>query len=191
MRKLIYAMMTSLDGYIEGPNGDLGWSAPGEELHKHFNDLYLTGEIDTSLYGRRLYEIMAGYWPAITDESNVPDVEKEYARIWKQVPKIVYSKTLIEAEWSSKLEREIDPDEIRQLKEQPGGLIEVGGANLASSFLRHGLIDQVWLYIHPVVLGGGKPMFPGGLNLKLTFMDIQTFPCKVVRLRYTIGPGSV
>ncbi len=180
--------MVSLDGYIEGSDGKLSWSEPSKELHKHFNDLYLTGEIDTSLYGRRLYEIMAGYWPSITDESNVPEVEKEFARAWKQPPKIVYSKTLKEAEWSSKLVREINPEEIKKLKEQPGGLIEVGGANLASSFLKQGLIDQVWLYVHPVLLGGGKPYFPAGLNLKLTFMDTLTFPCKVVRLRYKIKP---
>jgi dihydrofolate reductase len=186
MRKIVYALMVSLDGCIEGPDGGLNWSVPSEELHKHFNDLYLTGEIDTSLYGRGLYEIMAGYWPSITDESDVPEVEKEYARIWKKVTKIVYSKTLNEAEWSSKLEREIDPDEIRKLKEQPGGLIEVGGANLAASFLKLGLVDQLWLYVHPAVLGGGKSYFPAGLNLKLTLMDTQTFSSEVVRMRYTI-----
>ncbi len=187
MRKIVYALNVSLDGYIEGPDGKLSWSEPSKELHKHFNDLYLTGEIDTSLYGRRLYENMAGYWPSITDESDVPEVEKEYARVWKQTPKIVYSKTLKEAEWSSKLEREIDPEEIQKLKERPGSLIEVAGANLATSFLQLGLVDQVWLYVHPVVLGGGKPYFPAGLNQKLTLIDTQTFPCKVVRMRYSIG----
>ncbi len=179
-------MMVSLDGYMEGPEGELSWSEPSEELHKHFNNLYLTGEIDTSIYGRKLYEIMAGYWPSITDVSDVPDVEKEFARVWKQTPKIIYSKTLKKAEWNSKVEREIDPVEIRKLKEQPGGLIEVGGANLVASFLKHNLVDQVWLYVHPVVLGGGKPYFPAGLKQKLTLMDTLTFPCEVVRLRYEV-----
>jgi len=187
MRKIIYALMVSLDGYIEGPDGELGWSAPGEELHKHFNDLYVNGDIDTSLYGRRLYENMSGYWPSITENSNVPDVEKEFARIWKQIPKVVYSTTLNETDWNSTLVREIDPDDVIRLKQQSGSLIEVGGADLAGSFLQRGLVDQAWLYIHPVVLGGGKPMFPKGLNLKLSLIDTQIFPCKVVRMRYAIG----
>jgi dihydrofolate reductase len=184
MRKIIYALLVSLDGFMEGPNGELAWSEPGPELHKHFNDLYLTGEIDTSLYGRRLYEIMASYWPTVNEDSDVPDVEKEFARTWKKIPKTVYSTTLDEVHWNARLAREVDPDEIRRLKQQPGNKIEVGGAGLASVFMKHGLVDEFWLYIHPVILGAGKPVFPAGLGIKLTLMDTLTFPCKVVRLRY-------
>src|SRR5690625_165489 len=187
-RKLIYALTVSLDGYIEDPNGELDWSEPGEELHQHFNDLYLSGEIDTSIYGRRLYENMASYWPSIHDDSAVSDVEKEYARVWKRVPKMVYSKTLETAEWSSTLAREVIPEEIHQLKQQSGNKIEVGGAELAASFLKAGLVDECWLYIHPVILGGGKPYFPAGLRLDLQFLDTYTFPCNVVRLRYDLRP---
>ena len=184
MRKIIYAQMVSLDGFVEGPNGELSWSEPGPELHKHFNDQYLTGEIDTSLYGRRLYEIMASYWPTVNEDSDVPEVEKEFARLWVNIPKTVFSRTLEEVNWNSRLAREVVPDEIRQLKQQPGNHIEVGGAELAGVFMKHGLVDEFWLYIHPVILGAGKPVFPAGLGIKLTLVDTLTFPCKVVRLRY-------
>ena len=186
MRKLIYVQMVSLDGYMEGPGGSLDWSVPSEELHQHFNDLYLKGEIDLSLYGRRLYENMAGYWPEVKEDSNAPYVEKEFARVWKQVPKIVFSKTLKTTEWNSTLAREVIPEEIQSIKQQPGGMIEVAGADLAATFLKLGLVDQVWLYLHPVVLGGGKRMFPDELNLKLDHLDTKTFPCKVIRLKYGI-----
>lgn len=186
MRKIIYAQMISLDGFVEGPRGELNWSAPGEELHKHFNDLYLSGEIDTSIYGRRLYENMASYWPSIDEDSSASDVEKEFARVWREVPKIVYSKTLNSVEWNSKLIREVIEEEIQEWRRQAGNTIEVGGAELASSFMKLGLIDECWLYIHPVVLGGGKPAFPPDLRMDLRFMDTQTFPCKVVRLRYEL-----
>ncbi|NHE56279.1 dihydrofolate reductase family protein [Cyclobacterium plantarum] len=184
MRKIIYAQMVSLDGYIEGPNGSLSWSAPGVELHKHFNDLYLSGEIDTSIYGRRLYDNMASYWPSVKEDGSASDVEKEFAGIWKQVPKLVYSKTLKTTSWNSKLVRELIPEEIQQLKEQEGNKIEIGGGNLAEAFIRLGLVDEFWMYVHPVVLGGGKPYFPAGLEMPLFFIDTLEFPCKVLRLRY-------
>jgi dihydrofolate reductase len=190
MRKLIYVQMVSLDGYMEGPGGNLDWSAPSEELHRHFNNLYLQGEIDLSFYGRRLYENMAGYWPEIKENSGVPEVEKEFARAWKKVPKIVFSRTLKSTKWNSTLAREVIPQEIQHIKNQPGGMIEVAGAHLAATFLKLGLVDQVWLYLHPVVLGGGKRMFPAELNLKLDHIDTEIFPCEVIRLRYGLHNHS-
>ncbi|MCC5929139.1 MAG: dihydrofolate reductase [Cyclobacteriaceae bacterium] len=187
MRKLIYPQMVSLDGYIEGQGGTLDWSVPGDVLHKHFNDLYINGVIDTSLYGRKLYETMAAYWPEINEDSEKPEVEKVFARIWKKVPKIVYSKTLEKVEWNSELTRNVIPEDIQGLKRMPGGNIEVAGAELASTFLKLGLVDQIWLYIHPVILGGGKTMFPAKLNIKLNLIDSYTFPCQVIRLRYEIN----
>jgi dihydrofolate reductase len=187
MRKIIYAQIVSLDGYIEGPNGDLNWSVPGEELHQHFNNLYLSGEIDTSIYGRRLYENMAGFWPTVDENSPLPEVEKEFARLWRQIPKLVYSNTLEASGWNSIIVKEIIPEEIQRLKQQKGNNIEIGGANLAASFIDLGLVDEFWMYIHPTVLGGGKPYFPEGQKLSLEFIDSMKFPCQVVRLRYKIS----
>jgi dihydrofolate reductase len=184
MRRIVYALMVSLDGFVEGPGGDLGWSTPGEELHKYFNDLYLSGTIDTSLYGRRMYEIMASYWPTVKDDSPAPDVEKEFARLWMKLPKIVYSNTLDRVDHNAKLVRKLVPEDIRSLKEQPGGDIDIGGAELAASFMREGFIDEFQLYVHPVTLGGGKPMFPPEVQLKLRFVESRRFSCGVVMLRY-------
>lgn len=182
MRKIIYAQMVSLDGFVEGPDGELEWSAPGEELHRHFNDQYLTGAIDTSLYGRRLYENMAAYWPTV--DGSAPDIELEFARAWKKLPKIVFSTTLKRVKWNSILAQEVVPEEIETLKSQDGGDIDLGGADLAATFIRYGLVDEYRLYVHPVVLGGGTPMFPPNEQLGLKFAETQSFPCGVVLLRY-------
>ena len=176
--------MVSLDGYVEGPTGELGWSEPGPELHKHFNDQYLNGEIDTSIYGRKLYELMSGYWPDQESEPDVPEVEREFSKAWKNVKKLVYSTTLKSVDWNSELVRKIDPDHIQQLKKQPGGHIDIGGATLAAEFIKLNLVDECWLYIHPKTLGGGKPMFPKGHGMQLSFIDSDQFPCGVVLLRY-------
>lgn len=184
MRKVVYAQMVSLDGFVEGPDGELDWSAPGEELHQHFNDQYLTGAIDTSLYGRRMYENMAAYWPTVEPNGSAPDVEIEFARAWKRLPKIVFSTTLETVGWNATLAREVIPEEIEVLKTQPGGDIDLGGAGLAATFIRRGLVDEYRLYVHPVVLGGGTPMFPPGERLDLRLVETRTFRCGVVLLRY-------
>jgi len=118
MRKVIYAMSVSLDGFIEATNRDLSWSFPDEELHKHFNDRETM--IDIHLYGRRLYENMAAYWPTADENPSAPKYEIEYARIWKNKPKIVFSKTLDQVGWNSKLIRGNIAGEVKTLKEQPG-----------------------------------------------------------------------
>ena len=184
MRKIIYALGTSLDAYIEDADGRLDWSVPSEELHQHFNNQYLTGEIDTSLYGRRLYENMAGYWPSAHGHPDISPVEAEYARIWVKLPKIVFSKTLDSVEWNSTLKREVVREEIEELKAQPGGDMDLGGADLAASFLRMGLVDEVRLYVHPVVLGGGTSMFPPGVRFGFEFAESRPFEGGVVMLRY-------
>lgn len=183
MRKVIYAMSVSLDGFIEATNGDLSWSFPDGELHQHFNDR--EAMIDTYLYGRRLYENMAAFWPTADENPSAPKYEIEYARIWKSKPKIVFSKTLDQVGWNSRLVRGNIAEEVNQLKEQPGNDLSVGGAGLASTFMRLGLIDEYSLYIHPVVLGGGKPMF-GQLHdrIDLQLVETRTFGSGVVLLRY-------
>jgi dihydrofolate reductase len=183
MPKVIYAMSVSLDGFIEAANGDLSWSFPDEELHKHFNDLEST--IDIHLYGRRLYENMAAYWPTADENPSAPKNEIEYARIWRNMPKIVFSKTLDQVGWNSRLIRGDIAGEVNKLKEQPGRDMSVGGAELASTFMQLGLIDEYRLYVHPIVLGGGKPMFPRlHDNINLQLVETRTFGSGVVLLRY-------
>jgi dihydrofolate reductase len=188
-RKVIYAFSVSLDGYMEGPNGEIDWSFPDDELHQHFNDQERA--IGLFLYGRRMYEIMADYWPTADANPSAPDQEIEYARIWKSKPKIVFSKTLGQVGWNARLVRENIAEEVRQLKAQPGNDMSVSGADIASTFMKLGLIDEFKLYVHPVVLGGGKPMFPPldhKINLRL--VETRTFSSGVVLLCYQRADGE-
>ncbi len=183
MGKIIYAMLVSLDGYIETTTGDLSWSFPDPELHRHFNEE--DRKIDTFLYGRRLYENMAAFWPTADENPAAPEEEIEYARIWKEKKKIVFSQTLTQVAWNARLFRGDIAVEINRLKAQPGKDMTVGGATLAATFMHLGLIDEYRLYIHPVLLGGGKPMFPqlqDWINLKL--IETRMFGSGVVLLRY-------
>ena len=186
MRKVIYAMMVSLDGFIESTNGDIGSSAPDEELHKHFNDQ--ESSIDTHLYGRRMYENMTAYWPTADENLSAPKHEIEYARIWKNKPKIVFSKTLDQIGWNARLIRGNIAEEVNKLKGQPGKDMAVSGADIASTFMQLGLIDEFRLYFHPIILGGGKPMFRTlheKINLQL--VETRTFGSSVVLLRYQLA----
>ena len=183
MRKVIYAMSVSLDGFIETTEGDLSWSIPDEELHKHFNEL--EREIDIHLYGRRLYENMSAFWPTADENPEATETEKEYARIWRSMPKVVFSKTLEQVGWNSRLVKGDIAAEVNKLKEQPGKDMSIGGAEIASAFMRLGLIDEYWLYLHPVILGGGKPMFgPLPDKIPLQLVETRKFGRGVVLLRY-------
>jgi len=176
-------MMVSLDGFIEGPNRELDWAIIDEELHQYVNDQQ--SEIDTYLYGRRMYEIMADYWPTADTNPSAPAYLIEFARIWQKMPKVVFSRTLDKVEWNSRLVRDNIAAEITMLKAQPGKNLALGGANIASTFMRLGLIDEYQLFVHPVVLGSGTPMFPAlddMINLRL--VETRTFGSGVVYLRY-------
>lgn len=182
MRKIIYAKSVSLDGYIEDQKGTIDWTTPSEELHRHFNDREL--EVDTHLYGRKVYEIMQ-YWE---DADQELDYMKDYARLWQKQKKIVFSTTMDQVKSGYELRNSVNPDEIKQWKQSPGKNMIVGGASLASSFMEHGLVDEVHLYIPPVLLGGGKPMFPSSKEQQLQLKESQTFPGGVVMLKYEIKP---
>ena len=190
MRRVIYAMSVSLDGFIEASDGDLSWSFPDQELHRHFNDLEST--IGIHLYGRGLYENMAAFWPTADENPSAPEQEIAYARIWKSMPKVVFSRTLEHVAWNSRLVRGDIAAEVDKLKAQSGGDMSVGGASLASTFMQLGLIDEYRLYVHPVVLGGGKPMFyqqPQAFRLKL--LETRRFGSGVVLLRYQSGDAGI
>src|SRR5438552_16428299 len=158
MRKLIYSMMVSLDGYIETSNRKIDWVIIDEELHRFANDQ--AREEGAILYGRRLYEVMVEFWPTADLNPSAPSYEVEFARIWKDKPKIVFSRTLDKVEWSSRLVKDDVAGEVASLKAQPGNDLSVGGATLAAAMIRLGLLDQFRSTVHPAVLGCSTPFLP-------------------------------
>jgi len=181
MRRLIYSMTVSLDGFIAGPDGAIGWSAPDEELFRfHTQRVRETG---VQLCGRRLYETML-YWET-AQESSLPEEHVEFAQIWKALPKVVFSTTLESVVGNARLARAGLADEVARLKEQSGKDIDVGGAGLARACIELGLIDEWQLFVSPVLLGGGTPYVPPlDETISLELVETQTFGGRVVYLRY-------
>jgi len=182
MRPVIYSMGVSLDGYIAGPHGDGGWAAPDAELHRFHNEQ--ARELDVHLLGRRLYEVMTYWETAEENNPSAPDYELEFARIWKQLPKLVYSNSLESVEGNARLSRGNVVDEVNALKGEDGGQIAVGGAELAATLTADGLVDEYRLFVTPVVLGGGKPFFAKSQQLDLELIESRTFSSRFVYLRY-------
>ena len=183
MRKVLYSMNVSLDGFVEGPNRELDWSIPDEQLHRFWNDQ--TRETGTFLYGRRLYELMADFWPTADQDPSAPDYVVEFAQLWRDTPKVVFSTTLERVEWNSTLVKGDIADEVTRLKAQPGKDMDVGGPTLAATFMRLGLIDEYRLVVHPVVLGAGTPFFPPlDERVGLRLVETHTFGSGFVYLRY-------
>jgi dihydrofolate reductase len=175
-------MGVSLDGFIAGPDGEIDWSAPDEELHRFHNQQ--ARETGAHLNGRRLYEAMLP-WETADQNPSAPEQELEFARIWKDTPKIVFSKTLEKVEGNARLVRDGVAEEVTRLKEQPGKDLAVGGAGLASTFIKLGLIDEYRLFVSPVVLGGGTPYFPAlDERIELELVETRTFGSRVVYVRY-------
>src|ERR1700704_4788811 len=182
MRKLIYSMGVSLDGFIAGPAGEIDWSAPDEELHRFHNQQ--TREIGAHLCGRRLYEEML-YWETADENPSAAEHELEFARIWKSLPKVVFSKTLEKVEGNARLVSDGVAEEVAKLKEQPGQDLAVGGAGLASTLIELGLVDEYRLFVSPVVLGGGTSYFPAlEERIDLELVETRTFGSRVVYVRY-------
>jgi dihydrofolate reductase len=182
MRKVIYSMQVSLDGYIAGPGGNIDWSAPDEELHRFHNEQ--AGATGVQLYGRRMYEVMR-FWETHGDDPSADEVEREFAQIWKATPKLVFSRTLDSVGDDYELVGGDVGETIAALKEQDGGDIAVGGAGLAASVMARGLIDEYLQFVYPVVLGGGTPFFPAlDARIPLRLAESRTFGSGVVYLRY-------
>jgi len=186
MGRLVYSMSVSLDGFVDTPGRSLDWVLIDEELHSFFNEE--ARAMSAFLYGRRLYELMADYWPTAEGDPSATPAMLEFARIWKDKPKIVFSRTLARVEWNSRLVRDDAAEEVSRLKAQPGFDMDVGGPTTASTLIRLGLIDEYRLFVHPTILGAGTPFFPSldhriGLNL----LETRTFGSGVVYLRYEIG----
>ena len=182
MAKLIYSAITSLDGFIEDQDGNFDWAAPDEEVHTFVNDL--ERQVGTNLYGRRMYEVMV-YWEtahALPDQS---PFERDYAEIWRAADKIVYSRTLDTASTArTRIERDFDPEAVRQMKASAGRDISVGGPDLAAQAIRAGLVDECHLFVAPIVVGGGKRSLPDDVRVKLELLDERRFGNGVVHLHY-------
>jgi dihydrofolate reductase len=181
MRRLIYSMTVSLDGYIAGPDGALDWSVPDEELFRFHTER--VKETGVQLCGRRLYEAMV-YWET-AEESPLAAEHVEFAQIWKALPKVVFSTTLQSVVGNARLVREGVAEELSTLREQPGKDIAVGGAGLAGTCMTLDLIDEWQLFIVPILLGGGTPYFPArSERTKLELVETRTFGSRTVHLRY-------
>jgi dihydrofolate reductase len=191
LRKIVVMMSVSLDGFFEGPNHELDWQLVDDELHSHFNSEL--SEMGAFLDGRVTYELMASYWPTADADPTSTAPVVEFARIWRDMPKIVYSRTLERADWNATVVRDVVAEEVMELKEQPGGDLVLGGADLAATFRRLDLIDEYRLYVHPVIIGRGKPLFqPSDATIDLKLAETRAFGNGVVLLRYQrLGaPGS-
>ena len=182
MASLIYSAITSLDGYVADENGNFDWAAPDEDVHRFVNDL--ERPVGTYLYGRRMYDVMV-YWETADTGPDQPPLIQDYAEIWQQANKIVYSKTL-ETVSSARttLERDFDPGAVRQLKAEAARDISVGGPELAGEAIKAGLVDEYQLFVSPVLVGGGTPALPQGVRLDLELLDERRFGNGTAYLRY-------
>jgi dihydrofolate reductase len=181
VRKLIYSMTVSLDGFIAGPRGEIDWSAPDEELHRFHQRQ--AAELGAHLCGRRLYQTMS-VWDTDEGIRALPEYAREFAPTWRSVPKIVFSTTLEEVGPNARLAREGLAEEVLRLKQEPGKDLAVGGAGLAAGLIERGLVDEFGLFVSPVLLGGGTPFFPRlAERVELELLETRTFGSRVVYLR--------
>jgi dihydrofolate reductase len=188
MGKVIYSMGVSLDGFIAGPRGEIS-VVPDEELHRFHNEQ--ARGLGVHVYGRRLYEVMSA-WDTYEEENpSAPEHELEFARIWKDAPKVVFSRTLENVERNATLATGDVAETVAELRERVKGDIGIGGADLAASFMKLDLIDEYQPVIHPVVAGGGTPFLPAlEERMELKLVETRTFGSGAVYLRYSASrPG--
>jgi dihydrofolate reductase len=179
--KLIYSAIASLDGYVADEDGKFDWSMPDEQVHAFVNDL--ERPVGTYLYGRRMYDVMVA-WETM-DLAGQPPVMRDFAELWREADKIVYSRTLqAAASARTRIERDFDPDAVRRLKAQAERDIGVGGPGLAGQAIRAGLVDEYHLLLSPVIVGGGTRSLPEGLRMGLELLDERRFGNGVVYLHY-------
>jgi dihydrofolate reductase len=184
MAKLIYSAITSLDGYVADVDGNFDWAAPDDEVHAFVNDL--ERPIGTYLYGRRMYDTMR-YWESPPGDLNA--VGLDFAQIWQRADKVVFSKTLEAATTArTRVERKFGPDVVRNLKSVSDRDIGIGGSDLAGQAIEAGIVDEIHLFLGPVLIGGGKSALPAGVRVKLELLDEHRFSAGVVHLRYGVVP---
>jgi dihydrofolate reductase len=185
MARLTYSMIASLDGYVADESGGFDWAAPNEEVHAFVNEL--ERPVGTYLCGRRMYEVMA-IWQDFPGIEHEPPVMQEYAEIWQQADKVVYSSTLPSVTTPrTRLERVFDPDAVRAMVSDVEQDVSVGGPTLAAHALKAGIVDDVHLFVVPVIVGGGKPCWPSAARLSLELVDENRFSGGTVHLHYRVG----
>ncbi|MET8283120.1 dihydrofolate reductase family protein [Micromonospora sp. NPDC005174] len=190
MRKLIFGMNVTLDGYIAAPGDDLGWSAGEGPDSSSSGELFQwwsarVGATDLALYGRKLWQTMSSHWPTADQQPGATPTEIEFARRWRDMPKVVFSSTIKTVDWNTRLVTGDAVTEITRLKAEDGGPMDIVGATLAGAAMRAGLIDEYALVTYPVLVGGGTPFFTAmdtWVNLKL--IETRTFPGGIVLARY-------
>ncbi len=181
MARLIYSVITSLDGYVADVDGNFDWAEPSEEVHAFVNDQERS--IGTYLYGRQMYEVMVA-WETM-DLAGQAAVTQDYAAIWRGADKIVYSRTLAKASSArTRIERDFDPEEIRRMKSEAARDISVGGPHLAAAAIEAGIVDEYHLFLHPILVGGGTQALPAHVRVKLGLLDEHRFRGGVVHLHY-------
>ncbi len=183
MGRLIFASIVSLDGYVADAEGRFDWSEPDEEVHRAVNEIQRP--IGTHLYGRRLYDVLVAWetWD-VTDE---PEVIRDYAQIWRGADKVVYSRTLEEPKSArTRIVEELDVTAIVELKATSPGDILIGGPEIAALALAAGIVDEIHLFVSPVVVGSGNPVFPDDLALSLELVEERRFGNGVVHLHYSV-----
>jgi dihydrofolate reductase len=183
VRQLIHLVHTSVDGYIDGPNGEFDWATLGPELADYSH--VLTERVDTLLYGRVVWDMMSSYWPYV-DATSTDRHDAIYAPYWQQTPKVVFSRTLEKADWNTRVVADDVAGEVAALKAEPGrDLLLTGGSTLAGVLTALGAIDEYHIVVHPVVLGGGRPLFATPTDrLALRLAGSRTFDSRTVLLRY-------
>src|SRR5918996_5580473 len=184
MAKLIYSAIASLDGFTADQNGNFDWAAPGEEVHAFINDL--ERPVGTFLYGRRMYETMAG-WETDPTLASQSEAMADFAQIWQAADKIVFSTTLERASTGrTRIERDFDPEAVRRIKSSAGSDLAVGGPHLAAQAFKAGLVDECHLFLAPIVVGGGKQALPDDVRLELELLDGRRFDSGMVYLAYRV-----
>jgi dihydrofolate reductase len=178
---LIYSAIASLDGYVADETGNFDWAMPDETVHTFINDL--ERPVGSYLYGRRMYEVMAA-WETLGTRDE-PQYIREFADIWRAAGKIVYSKTLrTVATARTRIERDFDPEVVRQMKERATTDLIIGGPELAGQAIGAGLVDEILLFVAPVIVGGGTPVFPQRVRVALELLEEHRFENGMVYLRY-------
>jgi dihydrofolate reductase len=183
MRKIIYLVHASLDGHIEGPNGEFDWPVMGPELSAY--SFGINDRVDTFLYGRLVWDMMSGFWPHAESMSN-DEHDLKFAPIWRETPKVVFSTTLQKVDWNTRVISENIVEEVTALKQRPGkDLLLSGGSSLATTLTEAGLIDEYHVVVHPVVLGGGKRLFPESKErITMQLIESRILDSRTVLLRY-------
>jgi len=184
MGRLIYSVIQSLDGYVADEAGNFDWAAPDEEVHAAVNDL--ERPIRAYLYGRAMYEVMA-YWDTAPTDPAQPSVERDFAEMWQAADKVVYSTTLEAVPTArTRIERDFDPEAVRRMKASPGGDISVGGPALAAQAIAAGLVNELHLFVTPIVVGGGTRSLPDDVRVELELRGERRFADGVVHLHYAV-----